>query len=347
MGTPKQLRILVITNQEYEHSSRQSDFKGKPIVEWKSEFDVTNALHALGHETQVLAGFDEVADIRFALNKYEPHIVFNLLEEFRGEGLYVPYILGYVELKRVSFTGCNPYGLVVCDNKTLCKKILRHHRIPVPDFAVFERGRAPRRLPRRLEFPVFVKSASMHGSVGISQASVVTNDEKLKERVEFIHDHTQTDAVVEQYIEGRELYVGVMGNRRAETFPVWEMTFGNLPQGTRAIATGKVKWDPDYQEKLDIETGPAGKLPDGIEDTLKRHSRKAYKMLGMSGYARMDFRLTEEGRLYLLECNPNPDLNSDEDFAMSADATGLEYEDLIKRIVNLGISYSNGQLNGA
>jgi D-alanine-D-alanine ligase len=342
MSTRKRLRVLVITNQHYEHSDDESDFDGKPVVEWKAEFDVVKALHSLGHQTRVLAGFDEVADIRLALNAYDPHVVFNLLEEFRGEGLYVPYILGYLELKRVSFTGCNPYGLVVCDNKTLCKKILRHHRITVPDFAVFARGRRARRLPRRMKFPVFVKSATMHGSVGISQASVVTNDEKLGERVEFIHDHTQSDAVAEEYIDGRELYAGVLGNRRLEVLPVWEMTFGNLPDRTRPIATGKVKWDPEYQEKLDIDTGPAADLPGGLEDRIRRHCRKAYKVLGMSGYARMDFRLTGEGRLYLLECNPNPDLNSYEDFAMSADAAGIMYAGLIQRIVSLGLGYKNG-----
>ncbi len=343
MRTPKQLRILVITNQNYQHSDNVSDFADKPIVEWKSEFDIVSALKTLGHQTRVLAGFEEVAEINLALNAYKPNIVFNLLEEFRGEGIYVPYILGYLELKRLSFTGCSPYGLVVCDNKTLSKKILRHHRIPVPDFAVYPRGRSARRLPRRMKFPVIIKSASMHGSVGIAQASVVTSDEKLKERVEFIHDHTQTDAVAEQYIEGRELYVGLIGNRRVEVFPVWEMKFGNLPNGTRPIATGKVKWDIDYQEKLGIETGHARKLPDGVMDTIGRYCRKVYKVLGMSGYARMDFRLTDEGKLYLLEPNPNPDLNNDEDFAVSAAATGLEYTALVQKIINLGLSDSNGQ----
>jgi D-alanine-D-alanine ligase len=217
MKTPSKLRVLVITSQNYEHSEKKSDFKDVPVVEWKSEFDVMTTLHELGHETRVLGGATELADIRMVLRAYEPHVVFNLLEEFRGEGIYVPYVLGYLELRRHPFTGCNPYGLVVCDNKSLLKKILRYHRIPVPDFAVFPRGRAARRLPRRLTYPVIVKSASMHGSVGIAQASVVTSDEKLQERVAFVHEHTQTDAIAEEYVEGRELYAGVLGNRRYGT----------------------------------------------------------------------------------------------------------------------------------
>lgn len=332
-------RVLLITNQEYEHSEDKSVFKDRPIVEWKSEYDVISTLQKLGHQTRVLAGVTELADIRMVLQAYEPHIVFNLLEEFRGEGIYVPYVLGYLELKRQPFTGCNPTGLVVADNKTLLKKILRYHRIPVPDFALFPRGRPARRLPRRLDYPVIVKSASMHGSVGIAQASVVSSEEKLKERVDFIHSHTHTDAMAERYVEGRELYTGILGNRRLDVLPIWEMRFGKLPEGTRPIATDKIKWDEDYQKKLGVKTAAAKDLPDGVEARIHRYCKKAYKSLGLSGYARMDFRLTEGGNLYLLEPNPNPDLNRDEDFARSAKAAGISYGQLIQRILNLGTRY--------
>jgi D-alanine-D-alanine ligase len=336
-------RVLIFTSHDYEHAENESDFEDKPIVEWKSEFDVITTLEELGHQTRVLSDVSEVADIRMVLKAFEPQVVFNLLEEFRGEGIYVPYVLGYLELRRLPYTGCNPYGLVVCDNKSLLKKILRYHRIPVPESTMFSRGRSGRRLPKRLAYPVIVKSASMHGSVGIAQASVVTNDEKLQERVEFIHDHIQTDAIVEEYIEGRELYAGVLGNKRLDVFPVWEMVFGSLPEGTRAIATDKVKWDEEYQRKLDIRTGPAENLPEGIETRIIRYCKKAYKALGLSGYARMDFRLTDDGRLYLLEPNPNPDLNFDEDFAAAAEAAGVAYPDLIQRLINLGIRYREGK----
>ena len=135
----------------------------------------------------------------------------------------------------------------------------------------------------------------------------------------------------------------VLGNRRLRTMPVWELTFGNLPDGTRPIATGKVKWDEDYQEKLEIHTGPAENLPEGVEDRIVRYCKKAYKALGMSGYARMDFRLTDDGRLYLLEPNPNPDLNKDEDFAYSAAAAGIQHPELIQRIINLGFRHREGK----
>ena len=343
MKKPANLRVLVFTSQDYRHSDNVEDFEGKSIVEWKSEFDVITTLNGLGHQTRVLSDVSEFGDIRMVLKAFEPQVVFNLLEEFRGEGIYVPYVLGYLELQRLPFTGCNPYGLVVCDNKSLLKKILRYHRIPVPESVLFRRGRTARKLPRRVNYPVIVKSASMHGSVGIAQASVVGNDEKLRERVAFIHESIQTDAIVEEYIEGRELYAGVLGNQRLDVFPVWEMTFGSLPDGTRAIATDKVKWDEEYQKKLGIDTGPAKDLPDGIEDRIKRYCKKAYKALGLSGYARMDFRLTDDGRLYLLEPNPNPDLNQVEDFAFAAHEAKIEYGDLVQKIINLGFRYREGK----
>jgi D-alanine-D-alanine ligase len=343
MKKSAKLRVLVFTSQDYQHSDKKAEFKDKPIVEWKSEFDVITTLEKLGHQTRVLSDVSEFGDIRMVVKAYEPEIVFNLLEEFRGEGIYVPYVLGYLELRRLPFTGCNPYGLVVCDNKSLLKKILRYHRIPSPESALFGRASSARRLPRRMKFPAIVKSASMHGSVGIAQASVVTSDEKLRERVEFIHDHTQTDAIAEEYIEGRELYAGVLGNQRLNVFPVWEMSFGNLPDGSRPIATDKVKWDEEYQKKLKIKTGAAKNLPEGVETRIDRYCKKAYKALGLSGYARMDFRLTDDGRLFLLEPNPNPDLNKEEDFARAAKAAGMGYTDLIQRIINLGFRYREGK----
>ncbi len=332
------MRVLVLTHQEYKEPEDFDSITPEQRAPWKAEYDVIRALRYHGHKTQALGAGTEIANIRNTLLSWKPRIVFNLLEEFRGEGVYVPYVLGYLELMRVAFTGCNPSGLHLTDNKALMKKILRYHRIPVPDFALFPRGRAVRR-PRRLSFPLIVKSATMHGSVGISQASIVTNDEKLKERVDFIHDTLVTDAIAEEYIDGRELYVGMVGNHRLEIFPVWEMRFENLKEGESRIATSKVKWDENYQKEKGIATGLARRMSNAAADRIGRLCKRVYRTLGMSGYARMDFRLTRDGELFLLEPNPNPDLSADEDFAQSAQAGGISYEDLIKRIVNLGIRH--------
>ncbi len=328
-------RVLVLTHQQVELPDSVKGLTEKDKAPWKTEYDVVTALKKLGHDTKLLGGTKELTDIRTTLSEWKPNITFNLMEEFRGEGIYVPFVLGYLQLMRQPFTGCNPTGLQLADDKALTKKLLRYHRIPAPDFTVFSRNRRIKR-PKRLSFPLIVKSSTEHGSMGIAQASLVTNDEKLAERVEFIHAQLGTDAMVEEYVEGRELYAGVIGNRRLETFPVWEMRFENLADGAPRIATERVKWDLDYQKKRGIKTGIAKGLPEGTEQRIWKLCKRVYRILGLNGYARMDFRLTEDGKLSLLEPNPNPDLARDEDFAQSAKAVGLTYDELVKRILNLG-----------
>ncbi len=330
------LRVLVLTHQKIELPASLKGLSEKEIAPWKTEYHVVNTLKRLKHETKLLGDVDEVAAIRTTLFDWKPHITFNLLEEFRGEGIYVPYVLGYLQLMRQPFTGCHPTGLQVADDKALAKKLLRYHRIPAPDFAVFARGRTIRR-PRGLSFPLFVKSSTEHGSAGIAQASLVTNDEKLTERVQFIHEQIGTDALAEEYIEGRELYLGVIGNQRLQTFPVWEMRFEQLADGKPRIATERIKWNLEYQKKHGIKTGAAKDLPDGVADRIVKLSKRVYRILGLTGYARMDFRLAKDGKLFLLEPNPNPDLARDEDFAESAKAVGMGYDRLIQRILRLGM----------
>jgi D-alanine-D-alanine ligase len=309
----------------------------REIAPWKMEYDVCAALANLGHEVREVGVADDLSVVVGACAEPKPDVVFNLLETFYGERSYVPFVLAYLELIRQPYTGCNPAGMILTHSKALAKRILRSHRIRVPDFVVFEKGRRIRR-PRRLEFPLIVKSVSEHGSVGIAQTSIVRDDDKLRERVEFIHEQLDTPAMAERYIDGREFYVGILGNRRLTTFPVWELTFDNLPEGVPRIATEKVKWDYGYQEKRGVMTRPADDLPPELAGRIVRISKRAYKALGQTGYARIDLRMDEGGELYFLESNPNPQLAYGEDFAESAEAGGIGYEPLIQRIVNLGLS---------
>lgn len=334
----KKLRVLALMDKDLIPPDTVDGLSEKDMAPWKMEYDVLTALRELGHEARPLGVGSQLGVIDEALREFQPHIVFNVLEEFRGLGAYVPYVLGYLELIGQPYTGCNPRGLVLADNKALTKKLLRYHRIPLPDFAVFPRGRAVRR-PSRLNFPLMVKAVAEHGSVGISQASVVSDDEKLRERVAFIHEQHQADAMAEQYIDGRELYVGVMGNHRLQTLPVWEMKFTNLADGALPIATDKVKWDLRYQKERGIQTGTAENLPPGVSEQICHLCRRVYRILDQSGYARMDLRLTPQGKVYLLESNPNPNLAFGEDFAESAQSTGIRYDQLVQRIVNLGLKY--------
>jgi D-alanine-D-alanine ligase len=228
--------------------------------------------------------------------------------------------------------------MMISRDKALSKQILSYHRIPTPRFAVFRKGQSYR-APRKLKFPLFVKSVSDDASYGISQASIVADAERLKERIEFVHEQTSSDALVEEYIEGRELYVGVIGNDRLRTFPVWEMDFGTLPEAMAGIATRKVKWDRRYQAKHGIRTAAAQSLPNGCAAHLDRLSKRIYRSLSLSGYARLDFRLHPDGTVYVLEANANPNISHREDFADSAEAAGVDYSTLLEQIIRLGCNY--------
>jgi D-alanine-D-alanine ligase len=257
---------------------------------------------------------------------------------FHGVAVYDQHVVSYMELLKKPYTGCNPRGLMLARDKALSKQLLAFHRIRVPRFQVFPIGRRIKRA-ERMKFPLVVKSVNEEASLGISQASVVTSDEKLQERIEFMHETFGVDVIVEQYIEGRELYVGVMGNKRLDTFPIWELPLDQLPEGAPKIATAKVKWDVDYQKKYSIATRRAEGLSPEFEANIQRICRRVYRVLQLSGYARIDMRLSAEGHVYVLEANPNPDLKYGEDYAESAHASGVDYSALLQRILNLGLGY--------
>jgi D-alanine-D-alanine ligase len=334
----KRLRILVLVHEDLVPPESLEGISEERRMEIRTEYDVCHAMRKIGHEVNVLGVQSDLALIRRAIHEFEPDIAFNLLEEFHGVALYDQHVVSYLELMKTPYTGCNPRGLTLTHDKALCRKILGYHRVPGPRFAVFPMNRKVKR-PKRLEFPLFVKSAVEDASLGISQASVVTNDEKLVERVKFIHERVGTDALVEEYIEGREIYVSVLGNDRLATFPILEMDFGKMPDDQHRIATAKVKWDEAYQERIDITVRPIEGLDPGIERKISALARRAFRALGMSGYARIDLRLDETGQPYLIEINANPDLASDDLFAETAGLAGIEYPQLLERILRLGLNY--------
>jgi D-alanine-D-alanine ligase len=304
---------------------------------------VVSSLRELGHEVQCRGVGSDLGVVRNAIAEGQPHAVFNLLEDFHDVPIYDQNVASYLELLRVPYTGCNPRGLMLARDKGISKKLLSYHRIPVPEFAVFRMGSAVRR-PRRLAFPLIVKSLTKEGSAGIAQTSLVFDDDKLAERVAFIHKRLRTDAIVERYIDGRELYVGILGNARLQVFPVWELLFTKAPEETPRIATEKVKWDAAYRERHGIKTSLAKALPDALVVRIRNLCKRIYRVLELSGYARIDLRLDPEGRIYVLEANPNPQLAYGEDFAESAERAGVSYDGLLQRIVNLALQRSpNGR----
>jgi D-alanine-D-alanine ligase len=334
----KKQRVLVLVHTSLVPPASLEGHTQKEIDEWRTEYDVVSELKAAGHEVQILGVLDSLTELRAALLGSRPDVVFNLLEEFNGIVTYDQHVVAFLELMRQPYTGCNPRGLLLARDKVLCKQVLAYHRLPTPQFAVFRRGQKFR-LPRRLRLPLFVKSATEDASLGISQASVVDDAQKLRERIEFMHQQIGSDALVEEYIEGREFYVGVLGNERITTLPAWQMQFGSLPESLPAIATRKVKWDRKYQQKYGITTGSADNLEPAVRQRLDRLSRRIYRSLHLSGYARIDFRVRENGEVYVLEANPNPNLAREEDFAASARAAKIDYRRLLERIMVLGRSY--------
>ncbi len=335
-STLKRRRIIVLVHKSLIPPDDISKLSPAEIAPFKTEFDVRGGLRKLGHEVVMVGLSDELAPLRTAIEEFEPHVVFNLLEEFDGQAIFDAHVVGYLELQRAPYTGCNPRGLLLARDKALSKKVLAYHRIQVPRFRVFPRYRKIKR-PRQLEFPLIVKSLIEEGSYGIAQASLVNNDKALEERVAFIHDKILTDAVVEQYIPGRELYVSVLGNHRLQVLPTWEIFLDNLPEDAAKIATRKVKWDLEYQAKHGVSIGRAKGLSEEMERRIARLSRRICRRLGTDGCVRIDFRLHESGDIYFLEANPNPDIGEHEEFASAAKAAGLKYPALLQKIVNLGI----------
>jgi D-alanine-D-alanine ligase len=312
--------------------------RDRDAAEFRTEFDVTSQLRRMGHEVRPIGIGDSLTELRAAIQDWKPQVCFNLLEEFGGIVTYDQHVVAWLELLRQPYTGCNPRGMMLSRDKVLSKQVLAWHRIPTPQFAVFRRGAAAR-IPAKLRYPLFVKSATEDASLGISQASIVEDRARLKERIQFVHEHTQSDALVEEYVGGRELYVGVIGNGRMRTLTPWEFIFGELKSGRAPIATRRAKWDSAYQKRHGITSGKAEQLPAGLAARLDRLARRIYHALQMSGYARMDFRLREDGTPFVLEANANPNLEQEEDFADAALHDGIGYGELLQRIISLGLGY--------
>ena len=330
----RKLRVLALMHPELVPPDDAAERDEKERFDWKTEWDVCRTLRDIGHEVKALGVQDELLPIRDAVEQFKPHIVFNLLEEFHGNVLFDHNVVSLLELLRVPYTGCNPRGMIISREKALSKKLLIYHRIRVPAFHVFPFGRRTRR-PKTLELPLFVKSLTDHASLGISQASLVKSDEELTERVAFVHRRLGSDAIAEQFIQGREIYVGVIGNDRLTALPPRELVFENAPDGAPLIATARAKHDLDYQKRHGIDQRAAEDLPDGVAAGLEHLAKRIYRTLELTGYARLDFRLRPDGSLYFLEANPNPEIALGEEYAEAAQTARLEYLDLLQWNINL------------
>ena len=304
--------------------------------DWKTEAHVLAALGALGHATEHLVIFDDLDLLRQKLQSFAPDLIFNLADQFKNNRAFDQNIVSFLELQGLPFTGCGSTGLTLCKHKGISKKILGYHRIRVPEFVMIARGMRIAR-PRRLKFPIVVKPLKEEASLGIAQASFVETDEQFKERVQFIHEKYGSDVIAEEYIEGRELYVSLLGNHRLQVFPIRELVFTEVPPDEPKMATYKAKWDEEYRKRWGLQNRFADGLDPAIAGQIERSCRRIYRLLAIDGYARLDLRLTPTNEVYFIEANPNPILAQDEDFAQSALKASLPYPQLIDRIARLGL----------
>jgi D-alanine-D-alanine ligase len=335
----KKLRVLCLTHETLVPPETVPPSAPFHHEEWRTEQYVLSTIRKLGHDARILGVRSDLELIRTTVAEFQPDIIFNLLEEFHDRPLYDQNVVSFLELIPVPYTGCNPRGMVLARDKALTRKILSYHRIPGPEFVIFKRGRKVKR-PTKLNLPLFVKSQVEEASLGISEASIVESDQELAERVRFMHEKIHTDVIAEEYIEGRELYVGLFGDERLTVFPIWELLFANMPEKKPRIATRRVKWDAKYQDKHGITSAPAKDLSPELRAKIESICKRTYKALGLSGYARIDLRLRESGEVFVIEANPNPEIAKGEDFADSAEKFGWSYEELIKRIINQGLHRS-------
>lgn len=342
----KKLRVMMLVHTNMVPPEGELGHEDPRLKDCRAEYDVRNALLALGHEVSVVGIEDDLGPVRRTIESWQPDIAFNMMEAFADNGALDYYIVSYLDMLGIPYTGSNPRGLLLARDKSLSKKLLSYHRIRVPAFCVFPRHRkVNRKKAAALPYPMIIKSTIEQGSVGIAQASIVSNPDELIERVEHLFSVAEGDAIAEQYIDGRELYVTVIGNHRLEVLPVRELVFDNIDDSMHRIATYTVKWNEKYRDRWGIDYQFARNLPQGMAEKIVTLAKRVYRVLELNSYARLDLRLTPENGLYVLEANPNAAISSEDDVAFSAERAGMSYEQLIQRIVNLGLRYQRDRFN--
>jgi D-alanine-D-alanine ligase len=333
----KPLRILVLF-EVHDPPAPDAEYERrmKTEADWLTEGHVVAALKANGHEVHLGAIYKNPREVIDLVERIRPDLVWNFVQTFHGQRYYESNIAGVLELLKVAYTGCGQRALMLCQDKALSKKILKHHRIPVAPFVVSRRIQPLKKLGRSI-FPVLVKPLAEEGSVGITKDSFAETEAQALARTAFLHERLKQDVIIEQYIEGREVYVGILGNNRLTVLPPRELKFTKVPDGEPKYASFHAKWSADYRERWGIVNAFAEDLPQPAEREVKVVAKRAYRVLQMSGFGRIDLRVTADGKLFVIEANPNPEIADREDVAEAAAKIGIPYNDLIERIAYLGL----------
>jgi D-alanine-D-alanine ligase len=298
--------------------------------------DIKLALDAAGYKTSIMNVNGDTFRLLDYLRTDRPDVIFNLVECVENEALQEMHVAGVYELLKIPYTGAGPFALGTALNKPRVKEILGFHNILTPRFQVF--GLTDKIVPREeMRFPLIVKPSREDASVGISDASVVYSVGDLRKRVRFIHQEFDQPALVEEYIRGRELNVAILGNTRPAVLPISEIDFSGLDEGMEKIVSYAAKWMEGTVAYQGTKGVCPAKLPSAVETRLRETALACYRLIGCRDYARVDFRLAENGDAYVLEVNPNPDISDDAGFARSARAAGFTFNQVVARIVELAL----------
>ena len=296
---------------------------------------VYEALKETGH-SPVFLRLDGTRESLVELAHSETDLIFNLVESFGGDDTQDSDVAGFLEMLHRRFTGTGSQGLHLAQDKALAKKIFAFHGIHTPYFATVFRGRTEH--AQDIQFPVIVKPASEDGSIGIHFGAVCTSIKELMERIDYIHAEFSSPALIEEYIEGRELYVAVLGNEKPEALPAVELDLSKLPQGMPKIAGTEVKWEEGTEAYEKTKAFLPADLDADLQKKLSETAVQAFQALKLCDYGRIDFRLAADGALHVLEVNPNPYLHADAEFAMAAKKAGRSYAELVGEIVDLALA---------
>jgi D-alanine-D-alanine ligase len=312
----------------------QKKRKKKPVKHDREE--IFEALEKLGHEPSYYV-LDGRPQTLLGLAKCGADLIFNLTESYAGDDTKEMHITAFLDILEIPYTGAGPHANILAQDKSIAKKMFAFHGIQSPYFATAYRGTIDH--AHDISFPLIVKPTSEDGSIGIDAAAVVNSVKELMERVHYIQTEFDSPALIEEYIEGREIYAAVLGNsENAYTLPLVELDLSKLPKGLPRIATQDVKFDKDTEAYKLTKSVIAEDLDEETVTRLNEIAIKAYRAVRLRDYGRIDMRISAKGEVYVIEANPNPWLSSGQEFAMAARKSGLSYTQMIGEIVDLAMA---------
>jgi D-alanine-D-alanine ligase len=332
------LKITVLYDSSAEEEVYLEPEKKKPRKKQRKKREkhdreeIFEALEKLGHEPSylVLDGEDKTLA---TLARHEADLFFNLVESYDGDDTMEMHVAAYLDLLGRPYTGAGPQGLYLAQDKGVAKKLFQFYGIRTPYFATCYQGKLDH--SQDISFPLIIKPVSEDGSLGIDSGAVVNSVKELMERIHYVQEEFNSPALIEEYIEGREIYAGVLGNQNPEVLPLVELDLSRLPEGMPKVAGMEVKWEKDSEAYKVTKSAPAENLEEETQELLSSTALTAYRILKLRDYGRIDMRLTDKGEVYVIEANPNPWLSSNSEFFMAAKKSGRSYVDMIEQIIQL------------